>query len=318
LTRSGLRGTSTSPREVIHFRKGMSSFFQQGKAIDPIYRSTSTGVEEHHRQGREYLERAWLECAPYVDSDAAEKATRDLASVFWELHLAYALKFVGKLLVPRNRLAYRNNKGPDLFMANPDVWVEAVVVRPGNGPDALDTNLEFGKVYDYNPDRLVLRMRSVIRDKSTKLRSYFDANIIKAGQSAIVAISGVSLPWRYKYSGCYPPEIVRAVFPANNQVIELDRKTLAQTAHYLEYRDTIQKTLGANVSTDVFLDPTFSHVSAILYDESCWVGQSGHPGIGFKIVHNPHAATPLPDGWYPTGDEYWWENSAVRHQQHRG
>jgi hypothetical protein len=287
----------------------MTSFFRAGYAADPIYLNARDGTEELHLDGREYLELIWQECASYVDPDVCEKATLELASVFWELHLAHALSFAGKKLVPRDRLGYKNNKGPDLFVTDPDVWLEAVVVRRGTGPDALDTELEFGKVYDYNPDGLVLRLRSVIRDKSAKLEAYIADGIVKRGQATVIAVSGVALPWRYKYSGGYPPEIVRAVYPANHQVIEINRRTLARTDHYLEYRDSVKKALGASVSTDVFLDPAFAHVSAILYDEACWVGQSKHhPGIDFKVVHNPRATAPLPDGWYPAGDEYWWRD----------
>jgi hypothetical protein len=295
----------------------MTSFFRAGGAADPIYLKARDGSGDAHEEGREYLERLWEECAPYLDPDAREKATRDLASVFWELHLAQALNFAGKNIVPRNRLRYRNNKGPDIFVSDPDIWLEAVVVRPGAGPDALDTELELGKVYDYDPDGLVLRLRSVIRDKSVKLEAYIADGIVKPAQATVIAVSGVALPWRYKYCGSYPPEIVRAVFPANHQVIGIDKRTLARTDHYLEYRDSIQKALGAAVSTDVFLDPAFAHVSAVLYDEACWVGCSRHhPGIDFKIVHNPKAAMALPDGWYPRGDEYWWrEGDAIERRR---
>ena len=67
---------------------------------------------------------------------------------------------------------------------------------------------------------------------------------------------------------------------------------------HLEYRDNIRKTLGASVSTDVFLDPAF-YLSAFLFDEGSWVGQSRHPSSDFKIVHNPNALSPLPDGCIP-------------------
>jgi hypothetical protein len=287
----------------------MTSFFRAGVVLDPLYQKLRDGTEETHEDGRQYLERVWQECAQYVDFDTREKATCDMASAFWELHLAHSLKFVGKNLVPRRRLGYKNNKGPDLFATDPEVWLEAVTVRPGTGPDALDTEFKVGTVYDYNPDGLVLRLRSVIRDKSTKLESYTADGIVKPGQAAVIAVSGVALPGRYKYSGVYPPEIVRAVYPANHQVIEIDKQTLARTDYYLERRDSIRKALGASVSTNVFLDPAFAHVSAVLFDESCWVGQSKHdPGIDFKVVHNPHATARLPDGWYPAGDEYWWRD----------
>ncbi len=286
----------------------MTPFFQGGQVIDPIYRALRDGVEEPHAEGREYVERIWNECGIYVDEDAPEKATRDLAAVFWELHLANALKHSAKRLVPRRQLGFKNNKGPDLFATSPDVWIEAVVVRSGSGSDALDSAFHLGAVYDYHPDQLVLRMRSVIRDKAAKLQGYLDAGIISPDQSTVIAVSGVDLPFRYKYTGVYPPEIVRAVFPANHPVIEINKRTLTRAGSYFEYRNTIHKANGSPVSTDAFLDSSLRHVSAVLYDEGSWVGQREHPGMNFTLVHNPNAVCPLPRGWYPSGREFWWNN----------
>ena len=76
----------------------LMTFFTPGTVTDPIYRNTRDGLEDHHVRGREYLERIWQDAARYVDPDSAEKATRDFASVFWELQLAYAVKSAAKSL----------------------------------------------------------------------------------------------------------------------------------------------------------------------------------------------------------------------------
>jgi hypothetical protein len=268
-------------------------------------------MEDDHIKVREYLERIWQECALYVDGDAAQKATGDLAPVFWELHLARALKSAGKVLTPRAQLRYQRNKGPDLFADDPAVWLEAVVVTGGTGPDALRHGVEPGKVYDCNPDGVVLRMRSVIRDKSLKIEDYTKDGIVKPNQAAVIAISGDTLPLKYREIENPTPNIVRAVYPANNLVIEVNRRTMAAGAPYAEYRDEFQKRRGAPVRTDVFLDPAFAHISAVLYDDSNWVTRTCRPGADFKLVHNANATTPLPDGWLPRGTEYWWRDGSI-------
>jgi hypothetical protein len=284
----------------------MTAFFQPGTAPDPIYCNTRDGATDHHTRGRDYIESLWQQGAPYVDVDAADKATRDFASVFWELQLVHLLKSAGRNLLPRGSLAYKNNKGPDLCApGQPDTWIEAVVVRPGTGPDALHYH-ELGKVYDYKPDGVVLRLRSVILDKSKKIENYIAAGIIKPGQATVIAISGVILP--HRYSGITPPEIVRAVYPANNPVLEINRETRAVTDRYVEYRDRVKKALGAEVATDVFLDPAFAHISAVLFDECDWVNPPKPAGADCKLVHNSLAATQLPDAWLSAGTEYWWRD----------
>lgn len=217
----------------------LRSFFKLGVATDPEYSITRDGCDEYKTKAREYLEHIWEECAPYVDSDADEKATRDLSAVFWELHLAYALKFSGKNLVPRKHLAYKSNEGPDLFVDNhPGIWLEAVVVRPGGGPDALQYHDPAkGRIQSYNIDGVILRLRSVIRDKSIKIQKYISAEIIRPNQSVVIAISGLALPYRL-CPFVDPPAIVRSVYPVNNQVIEIDLERLQSTDHYLEYRDS--------------------------------------------------------------------------------
>lgn len=296
----------------------MTSFFKSGDASDQIYLSTRDGTTDQCKRGRNYLEHLWQACAQYLDSDAAGKATRDFVSVFWELHLAYALKSVGKSLMPRHQLAYKNNKGPDLFATNePGVWFEAVVVRSGEGPDKLQ-HPPLMKVYNYNPDGLVLRLRSAISDKSTKLQDYIEDGIIKPGQATVIAISGVSLPYSYRFSGMPPPEIVRAVYPVNNLVFQLNRATGSVTDNHIEYRDRVKKSQGAEVETDVFLNPEFSHISAVLFGESDWVNPPNPPGADFKLVHNSMAATPLPDSWLPVGDEYWCRSGDLLECRHHG
>ena len=289
----------------------MQSFFKSGIATDPEYCITRDGCAEYQTNAREYLEHIWRECAPYVDSDAAEKATRDLSAVYWELQLAYALKSSGKNLVPRKHLAYKSNEGPDLFVENhPGTWLEAVVVRPGRGPDALQYHDPAkGKIQSYNTDGVILRLRSVIRDKSIKIQKYISAEIVKPNQPVVIAISGLALPYRL-CPFVDPPAIVRSVYPVNNQVIELDLERLQSADYYLEYRDHVRKSLGAEVATDLFLDPQFSHISAVLYDEAHWLDPPSRLGAHFKLVHNLMAAMPLPDGWLPVGIEYWWRDGA--------
>ncbi len=160
-----------------------------------------------------------------------------------------------------------------------------------------------GKVYTYETDPVVLRLRSVIQDKSLKISSYIADGLIKTGDATIIAISGVLLP--HRFSGRFPAEIVRAVYPVDNPTVDINRTTGVAGEPYLEYRDRIKKKMGAEVATDIFLDPGFAHISAVLYGEADWVYPTKDAGGDFNVVHNPIAKSPLPDGWFPRGHEYW-------------
>lgn len=283
-----------------------SSFFQPGDGEDPLYRWFRDGTEEYQIRGRAYLEKLWADGAPYVDADAPDKATRDLASVFWELELGNAFRTAGLQLIERARLAYKNNKGPDLFIdGDSGTWVEAIVVRRGDGPDALQSP-ELNRVSNYDPDPLILRLLWAIKEKGKKIRVYRDAGIIKAGQAVVIAISGVMLPNRNRV--ITPPAIVRAVYAVNNLVVEIDLARQVEGEH-VQYRSRVMRKSGKKKATDVFLNPEFSHLSAVLFDESFLTDQAPS-GTGFKIVHNFQAQTALPDRWFPRGSEYWWREDS--------
>lgn len=292
------------------------AFFQPKDSIDEIYRLYRDGNSEPVVRGRHYIEQLWKECASFVDPDARKRAVRDVYPVFWELQLAHSLIHAGKHLVPRRELQYRNNAGPDFFARDPNVWIEATAVRSGVGPDALQ-EAELGKIYDHDYDGLILRLRSAVEEKARKIRTYVERGIIRSSDATVIAISTAALPNRYRFTCGLPPEIVRSVYPTGDPVLEISRDTLTIVDRYFAYRDAVKKKIGADVSTDIFLQPEFAHISAVLCSESDWVNRSDPPGADFTVVHNHSANVPLPDGWWSLGIEYWWRpGGRIEHISH--
>ena len=238
-----------------------------------------------------------------------------MAPVFWEMYLAYSLKRQGKTLVPRSQLGFMDNKGPNLFIKNPDVWVKAVIATSGTGNDALQQPAS-GLCVNDNIDGVILRLRSAIRDKSIKFRKYIECNIVQPGQATVIAISGLAFPHAHKFSRRFPAEIVRAVYPVNNPSINVNARTRAASDPHLQYGNQIDKLCGSPVLTDVFLDPNFAFISAVLYSEADWGNPSEQAGVDFVLVHNSNATTRLPDSWMTIGNEYWWRDGQLHWQNH--
>jgi hypothetical protein len=140
--------------------------------------------------------------------------------------------------------------------------------------------------------------------------------IITQGQATVIAVSGMLLYTQHSEQPI--PRIVRAALGVGNLVLELDRRTLARTGHSVEYQDEITNPKGASIRTDVFLDPAYAHISAVLYSTADWVNLPKEPGTELILIHNHQATTPLPRGWLPVGDEYWWEDNAIRSEWHSG
>lgn len=145
---------------------------------------------------------------------------------------------------------------------------------------------------------------------------YISRGYIKAGQAAVIAVSGALL--EHRYSELPIPRIVRALCGVGDLVLDLDRTTRKITGHSVQQFDEIHKASGEPVRTDLFFDPGYARVSAVMYSPSCWVCHPYVPGDEFIVVHNPLATTPLPDGWLPAGKECWFDGMSVRIHRHPG
>ncbi|HEX9870723.1 MAG TPA: hypothetical protein VGC99_19435, partial [Candidatus Tectomicrobia bacterium] len=80
------------------------------------------------------------------------------------------------------------------------------------------------------------------------------------------------------------------------------------------FRDSIEKKSGEIVSTNVFLDPEYASMSAVLYSSVDALNRPKVLGSDFILVHNPLARNPLPLGFFAFGVEYWKDNNELKHK----
>ena len=57
--------------------------------------------------------------------------------------------------------------------------------------------------------------------------------------------------------------------------------------------------------TDVFLNPQYSGISALISSAADVYNHPAGLGEDFHFIHNALASNPLPKGWLPLGKEYW-------------
>jgi hypothetical protein len=287
------------------------TFFTPGDFTCPIYCRTRDATDEHNTRGREFMEALWRDCAAFLDPDTSERATRSMPAVFWELYLAHTLNSSGISLQPQLRTR-QNQKGPDLFAANPDVWIEAIMPEGGTGPDAME-HPPVGEAYDTPVGSFILRLRGAFGEKARKMKDYIKAGPVQPGQATVIAISSALLPTAVGEGPV--PRILRAILGVGNLVVDIDRRTGQIVSQSVEHRDEVEKKSGTVINTAPFLDPAYSHISAVVYSPCDWVT---HPvpeklGLDFTVIHNENANVKLPHGWPPVGDEYWREGDELRH-----
>lgn len=283
------------------------TFFRPGSFPCPIYCRTRDESDKYNTRGREFIEDLWRECSAFLDLETLQRATQCLPTVFWELYLAHTLSNCG-ISLQRQARTKKNQKGPDLFAANPDVWIEAVMPGVGTGRDAMKYPPTDGP-YDVPVESFILRLRSAFEAKARAMAGYMKAGPIQPGQATVIAISGALLPTAIGEGPV--PRILKALLGVGNPVFEIALPAGGTVGRSVEHRDEVKKKSDTVVRTDPFLDPIYSHVSAVVYSASDWVNHPEKPGVEFTVVHNEGANIKLPHGWLQVGDEYWREGNEL-------
>lgn len=281
----------------------MPDFFSSIKPTDPVFINIRDLPK--YRDLREFIERLWSIYYPYADGHFLSEIAHSFDQIFWEMYLGCALIENGF------EIKY-GEEGPDFNITTDDlqIWIEAVAPTAGTGDDSVNELPEL-EVQTVPDDDIILRLRSAIEGKLQQFSAFSKKGIIGSGDITIIAVSGRGIPLIF-LDDEEIPYIIKSVLPFGNLKIEFDVKTETVNRVYYDYRDTIRKRSGSEVSTDVFLDSRYTSISAILYSAA---NVANHPeaiGSEFIIIHNPNSKNPLPRGTFKMGQECWIENGILR------
>lgn len=255
---------------------------------------------EYIVSARQYLESLWQEYAPYADPDFQQNLALDTNSRVWEMYLTCTLL--------KNHLPVRPKKeadGPDILIEQGEnrIWIEAITPSKGEegNPDTVPEML-FGVVQRVPDEQITLRYRSAIEDKYKKYRQYLEQGTIRPPDAYIVALNSCKI--ENAGAELYPPRIVKAVFPIGYPQITIDKNTHKVLGEGHQLRYYLKKTRGSIVSTDVFLDMEYRHLSGVLYSRAGICHFPDKIGGDFVFVHNPLTVNRIPHRFIPCEQEY--------------
>jgi hypothetical protein len=137
---------------------------------------------------------------------------------------------------------------------------------------------------------------------------------VKPGDATVIALCGAMIP--SARSELTVPRIIRSVLPFGSEAFRIDRDTMEVVDRGFEYRPTVTKRKGAPVAVDIFADETHSMISALLASCADEINRPVQAGADFVLIHNPHAAQPLPRGWLSIGREYWIDGQTLHERRH--
>jgi len=269
---------------------------------DPAY--TVLRDREDLKPYRDAVELLWTKFEPYSDRQFQREIRDNFVSRYWEMYLGCSLLDQGK------KLKKKPAKGPDLAADMEDgrtCWLEAVAPEEGSGIDAVP---DMGNGGWLPTDRILLRIRSAISDKYQKYREYISDRIIGENDPFLIGVNLNKI--QFAIGDVDPPFIIQAVFPIGGLAVVVDTQTLDVVSQEYSRKPSVSKVSGVQIPTNIFLDPEYSGISAVLYSTASVGRYSGQQKHDYKVVYNPMARNPLSNKWLTSSSVYWVENNKIK------
>ncbi|XUW99834.1 MAG: hypothetical protein TUN42_08040 [Dehalogenimonas sp.] len=249
---------------------------------------------------KERLESLWQNYEPFADPDFPKKFAEDIHSRTWEMYLTCFLLEHG---LPVKKKTH--TEGPDILIEqdNSRIFIEAVAPSPGDefNPDRVP-DMNIGEMQRIPEEQIILRYRSAIEGKCAKYLNYLAQELLSPTDAYIIAVNSCKID--SAIAELFPPKIMKALFPIGNHQIKIDKKTSKFIGEGYKYRGSVKKVAGAEISTNIFLDNSYSYISGILYSRASVRTFPEMVGDDFIFVHNPLAINPVHKKFIPCSKEF--------------
>lgn len=270
------------------------------QAPDQKYNILRDSPDSYPTRIRSFMEDLLRKYRPYADRHFRQQMQVDLDSRFWEMYLACTLL---ENSIPLSSA----DAGPDILIEhdNGRIWMEAIAPTSGadTNPDCVP-DMKLGVVTVVPGDEIVLRYRAAIREKyDNKYHNYVESGLIMPTDAYVIAINSCKIDAAIMETDT--PRILKAVFPIRNWQVTIDKKTGIVTDTGYQLRFKIRRVGGAEVRTDLFLNPEYANLSGVLYSHVSVRKVPEKMGEDFVFIHNPLAINNrLPHGFLKVGREY--------------
>lgn len=269
-------------------------------AKDPIYNIIRNEKHEPYIvEVRVFMEELWQMYHPYADTHFRQQIKVDFHARFWEMYLTCT--FLKRSLPVRSK-----SSGPDVLIEDTAqrIWVEAIAPTSGaeENPDRVP-DFKYGIATRVPDEQIVLRYRSAISEKfDNKYQEYLASGVVSSLDPYVIAINSCKIAAAIVDSD--PPRILKAVFPIGYQQVTVNKQTLEIIDSGFQFRPTVERTSGEQISTELFLNPAYENLSGILFSRASVNHLIKRLGEDFIFIHNPLARNPIPPGFFKFGREY--------------
>lgn len=184
----------------------------------------------------------------------------------WEMLLAR------KLNESKLKFNITTGEGPDFFLPDLNLWIEAIAPKPKDLPQNYLDPIEVWKpgkkikpAIEVPHDKILLNWTSAIKEKIEKLTKYVKKGIVKNNHGYIIAVNGCQLGTIPTLKGQsmwpIPAEIGYGIGPST---ASFSKDPQVETIVFNPYRNNIFNNNNANVNTDILFDSNNTHLTAIM------------------------------------------------------
>jgi len=276
----------------------MESLFEYDGQAGSLYEALRTSDHPAERSAHERIDNLWSVFEPYADDHFAQEFRLQTHSRYWEMYLTC-------MMLDQGRDIECPKPGPDILVHEDrgKVWIEAVTASQGvlESADRVP-DVEPGVAFTYPEDQILLRYRNAIEEKTQKFTHYVKSAIVSITDACVIAVHSGGIP--LTFIDHEVPDIVKAVLPLGLEQITRRVSDGAFINSGYQYRSNITKSSGSKVATDIFLNPAYAAISAVLFSSANISNPPQAMGSDLILVHNPKAAVPLPSGWLGVGMEF--------------
>jgi hypothetical protein len=264
--------------------------------------------EERFSERKQACDQMWQAYEAFAEPLFKEEFARQPQQRFWEMYLGYYLLDSGFGLLPKKQVT-----GPDLCFQYEErkVWIEATAVDEGTGKDRVPKVSEHSGYDPIPDDKIVLRFTNAIADKYRKLLVYRSSGLVADDDPFVIAINAAQIDMSI-FNFDFPiPLVLKAVYPLGQHLVQIDPISERVVRDGYLLRLSIAKESGSPVETNLFLDPSYSSISGILYSLASFWDLGSQSSENLVYVHNDKASSPLPFGWVQAGRDCWKEGNSI-------
>lgn len=276
----------------------------QYKKYDPSYVCQSVREYSGHRL---WMEELWEQYKSYADKGFIGDFKMHFSQRAWELYL-------GATFLNRGFSLEMRKFGPDFSVHDIKTntrlaWVEATSVQKGNGVEKVPETV-FGRVVSVPTEQMLLRLSGALSEKFKQYSSWLNS-VVAINEPFVIAIDRSELEHVDVI-----PLILKVLFGIGDYTLTFKSGASHHEPNGSYWSDlaSIKKRNGNPVTTNFFLDPSHTGISAVIYSNDGILNSPRQPtemGENFIMIHNPLAKNPLPAHIFPFGTEYMMKGDLV-------